>query len=131
MSGVYQAVGVTNTALTVVTTSETLLAYSGAVRATFQTVRYRISAWCQILCGTNTTSLVARLRRGNGVTGALVAGGNLQQAAGGNTVECSIRFSEQAVGADFADYSFTIVQTAASANGTVNIATIEVDTVAG
>ncbi len=109
--------------------AETLMVYSGKVDLSLQTARLVIKAWLQITLAAGTTGLILRLRRGNGVTGALVAGGNTETAglAAGKVCDLDLNFSEQLVNQDFADYSLTVQQAGAPANTLANIATIEVE----
>lgn len=121
---------VLSSAVTLVTTAETLVVYSGRCEIQYQTVRALISGWVNVLIGTTATAIVLRLRRGNGITGALIATMTINVTAG-NTVECEVRFNEQLLNQEFQDYSLTAQQTAATANGTVNLAEIAVEMING
>ncbi len=129
MSNIIQKTVGVGAAITLVTTAETLVAYSGQAKVTFATMRAIILGWLQIVYGTGTTGIILRIRRGNGITGAVVAGGNTETAgvAAAAVGDLSIKFSEQLIGQDFADYSLTVQQVAATANGTVNLAQLEAE----
>jgi hypothetical protein len=131
MSGILQKQQTTGAALVTVTNTELLLAYSGRVEATFPTIRSIIKGWLQVALSAGTTGIILRLRRGNGIAGTLVAGGNTQTVTASTTVDASIKFSEQLLNVEFADYSLTIQTVAAGANSTINLASIEVETING
>lgn len=111
--------------------AETLVAYSGRVEATYPTLRYIIKGWAQIAFGTGVTGLILRLRRGNGVNGAVAAGGNTQTATLSTTDDFAIVFNEQILNAEFQDYSLTAQTVGATGVCTVNLGTIEVETING
>jgi len=132
MSNVLQKqVGLAAAAVTLTTTAETLLAYSGQVRINNQTMRLIIKAWCQIAASANTTGIILRIRRGNGISGTVVAGGFTQAAAASVTDDFKLEFAEQIVNAEFADYSLTAQMVAATANSTANLAQIEAEAING
>ncbi len=134
MSAVIQkAVGIVASPISLVTTTETLVAYSGQARTTFPTMRAFISAWLQIVYGATTTGVILRIRRGNGITGAVVAGGNTETAgvAAATVQDLSIKFSEQLINSEFADYSLTVQQVAATTAGTAQMGSIEAELLNG
>jgi hypothetical protein len=133
MSAILQKTVGIGSAVTLVTTTETLVAYSGQLRNTFPTLRAIIKGWLQIVYGTNTTGVQLRIRRGNGISGAVVAGGNTETAgvAAAAVADLAIKFAESVQNAEFQDYSLTVQQVAASANGTVNLAMIEAESING
>lgn len=120
-------------AVTLVTTAETVLIYSGRCELTFPTMRAIARGWLQIVYGTGTTGVILRIRRGNGLSGTVLAGGNTETAgvAAAAVADLSIQASESVAGNEFADYTLTAQQVAATANGTVNLAHIEVETING
>ena len=124
-------IGIAAAAVTLVTTSETLVAYSGLTKATTPTLRSIIRGWCQVLAGTNNTGIILRIRRGNGIAGAVVAGGFTETLAAAATLDFNIVFAESLSNIDTMDYSLTVQQVAASANGTVNLASIETEFING
>lgn len=132
MSSVLQKqVGSAAAAVTLTTTTETLVAYSNRVELTLPTVRSIIKGWANVTQGGSTTALVARIRRGNGIAGAIVATATIFVTAANSPIEINVQFAEQLVNAEFADYSLTLQQTGAVANGTANLAQIEVETING
>jgi hypothetical protein len=116
--------------ITVTTTTETLVAYSGRAAVPLPTIRSHVRGWLNIAIGTGTTALTMRIRRGNGVTGAVVQSTLLSVAASANE-DMTIEFNEQLSNAEFADYSLTIQQTGATGNATVNQGIIEVEMING
>jgi hypothetical protein len=129
---IQKTVGV-GSAIVLVTVAETLVAYSGQAKVTFPTMRAITLGWLQIVYGAGTTGIILRIRRGNGVAGAVVAGGNTETAgvAAAAVADLSLKFSEQLIGQDFADYSLTAQQVAAGGNGTVNLAQLEAELLNG
>ena len=119
--------------ITLVTTAETLIAYSGKCELAMQTMRLIIKAWLQIVYGTAATGIILRIRRGNGTTGAVVAGGNTETAgvAAAAVADLSIQFAEQIINQEFSDYSLTAQQVAATGNATANLGQIEVEAING
>jgi hypothetical protein len=118
-------------AVVLTTTAETLIAYSGPVRINNQTMRIIIKAWLQLVISATSTGLILRIRRGNGVSGAVVAGGNTQTITASTTDDFRIEFTEQVSNAEFVDYSLTAAVVAASANSTANLATITAESING
>jgi hypothetical protein len=118
-------------AITVTTTTETLVAYSGRAEISFQTIRALVKGWLQIATGTGTTGLQLRLRRGNGVGGSLLAGGNTQVVSASATDDFNIISAEQLLNQEYQDYSFTVQQVGATGNATVNLGSIEVEMING
>lgn len=110
---------------TIVTTAETVVATVSGV-STPRKTNVTISGWAQITTGANTTSLVPRIRRGVDATGTLVGEGNPVTigAAAGGTEDVEIRVQDAAVDLANASYVLTVVQTAASANGSALQASI-------
>jgi hypothetical protein len=104
---------------TIVTTAETVLATVGGVSTPRKTT-VNVEGWAQVTTGASTTSLVPRIRRGTDATGTLIGEGNPVTigAAAGGTEDIEIRVSDVAVDLANASYVLTVVQTAASANGT-------------
>ncbi len=107
-----------STPITVTTTTETLVAYTGRVEANLPTLRSIIECWLSITTGTGVTALVLNIRRGNGITGAIVATCTVFNTAS-QLVEHNLYFSEQLLNVEFADYSFTVTQTGATGNGSI------------
>ena len=115
----------------IVTTAELAAAYTGRCEVNTPTCRAIIKGWVLIQTGTGTTGVVLRIRRGNGITGAVIAGGSVIAVAGAVMLDTSIKWAESLVNAEFADYTLTVVQLAASANGVVQYASIEAELING
>lgn len=106
------------TPITVTTTAETLVAYTGRVECNLPTLTSIIEGWLSITTGTGVTALVLKLRRGDGITGTVVATATVFNTAS-QLVEHSIKFSEQLINQEYADYSLTVTQTGATGNGSI------------
>lgn len=115
----------------IVGATELVIAYTGRCEVNTPTCRAIIKGWALLQTGTGTTGVVLRIRRGNGITGAVVAGGPVINVAGVLIMDTSIKFAESLVNAEYADYTLTVVQIGASANGTVQYASIEVELING
>jgi hypothetical protein len=117
----------TETDTTLVTTAETVIATLAGVSTNQpgQTVALRGKA--NITLGTNTTAIVTRVRR-DSLTGTVVGEVQTEQisSAAGSTEDHEIYHEESAPG-EFSGrtYVLTVSQTGASANGTVNNASLE------
>jgi hypothetical protein len=92
-----------------------------------------IRATLNMLAGAGTTSVVARIRQGNGVGGNVVgAPATVTLAASANGggalfVEDSINWL--AAPANGGQYSLTVAQTGGTANGSVNVGDLQVEAV--
>ena len=131
MSNYLQVQVASSAALVTTANTELLIAYSGRMEANLATLRSIIKGWAQIALSAGTTGLITRFRRGNGITGTVVAGGNTQTVTASTTVTVDLQFSEQLLNVEFADYSFTVQTVAAGANSTINLAQIEVGSING
>lgn len=107
------------TDVTITTTTEKDLVNSGPATTTRQTSNVCVIAWAQVTTGTNTTALTPRIRRGTGIAGTLVGEANAEQvkAAAGSTEALFAFTCEDRADVATVDYSLTVQQTAASANG--------------
>jgi len=114
--------------VTIPTTTETVVLSSGLVSLPFHTCHIIILAWCQLVSGTGTTDVTPRIRRGTATTGALVGEANAEvvKTAAGSREPFMIMVHEERAGEEAVEYCLTIQQTAATADGTVNQATIVV-----
>lgn len=119
--------------VSVPTTTETVAIASGPVTVPFETARILITARCQLTLGTGTTGVTPRIRKGSGVTGAVVGDAILEaiKTAAGSTEQFTLTVSESVQDVANVEYAFTVQQTAASANGTVAQASIEVEVLNG
>lgn len=115
-------VAVTTTAETVAVTSEAIKAPSGRFRAV-------VRAWCIMTSGTGTTSITPRIRRGTLATDPLVGEGNAKTlaAAAGSNEQLVVFAEEELAETGTVQYVLTVQQTAATADGTVLAAGIDVE----
>jgi hypothetical protein len=118
------------TPITVTTTTETLVAYTGRCECNLPTLRSIIKGWLAITTGTGVTALVLQIRRGNGITGASIASVTVAAAASTQLTQ-TIKFSEQLSFWEYADYSFTVTQTGATGNGSITAGLVEVEQING
>lgn len=118
----------TITTQVVTTTTELACQVSDLIPMPTDTQKILIMGWVQITTGTNTTALTVRVRRGNGITGTVVGVAQAEQifAAAGSTESRFFMAIDNVQNLDQLQYSLTIQQTAASANGTVQQACIAV-----
>lgn len=105
--------------VTLTTTSETVILSSGPAIAPRQGVSVCVFAWAQLTTGTNTTAVTPRIRRGTTTGGTLVGEANAEQvkAAAGSTEQFFILECEDRADVATVDYSLTLQQTGASADG--------------
>ena len=116
----------TGTAVTLVTTTENVAIASGPVTAPRQSVNVCILAFAQLTTGTNTTAVVARIRRGTAITGTLVSEENeeIVKAAAGSIEPFFAMVCEDRADVATVEYALTLDQVGASANGSVIFSTI-------
>jgi len=121
------------TDVTLVTTAETLIITSPRVKIPTATARVLVKAQAQLTNGTGTTAVTPRIRRGPLVTDPVVGDAIAEQikTAAGSTEPYELAVSELVQDLDGVQYSFTLAQTAASANGTALQASIEVEVLNG
>jgi hypothetical protein len=107
------------TNVTLVTSAETVVATVSGV-STPRKTSVTIEGWAQVTTGASTTSLVPRIRRGTDINGTLIGEGNPVTigAAAGGTEDVEIKVVDSGVDLANGSYVLTVVQTAASANGT-------------
>lgn len=108
------------TDVTLTTTSETVIVSSGPATAPRQTINVCVFAWAQLTTGTGTTAVTPRIRRGTTTSGTLVGEANAEQvkAAAGSTEPLVVFTCEDRASVATVDYSLTLQQTGATANGT-------------
>jgi hypothetical protein len=114
----------------VVTTAETVLATVSGVNSYAPGARITIRGGVQFTPGTATTGLTFRIRRGTDATGTLIQEANLEIVAGvvGSTEDHELEVTDQVAGElAQASYVLTVVQTAATGNGTAVQAWLEVE----
>jgi hypothetical protein len=132
MSSIVQKqIGLSSGIINLVTTAETLVAYTGRCEANLPTLRAIIRGWALITPGTGTTAMQLRIRRGNGITGAVVGVTGPISLAMGQYFDTDVINVESVSNVEYVDYSLTVQATGASANGTVGAATIEVELING
>lgn len=114
---------------TIVTTAETIIATLTGV-ATPRRQQVRLRGWGQITTGTTTTALTMRIRRGSAITDILIGEANPIQlaAAVGSTEDVEIEAVDNGVDLANATYILTVVQVAATANGTALRAALHAET---
>jgi len=118
-------------AATPVPSAETVIAASPVTNVNPATTsKIIIRATFNLLAGTGTTAIVARLRQGNGTGGTPLATGTITLAAGNNgggviSVEDSPVWL--AAPANGGQYCLTLAQTGGSANGSMNAGDLQVD----
>lgn len=120
------AFNTSGTDVALVTTAETAIISSGPALATRQSVNVCVFGYAQLTTGASTTAVTARIRRGVGAAGTLVGEANAEQvkAAAGSTEAFTIMVCEDRADVASVDYTLTLAQTAASANGAALQATI-------
>lgn len=105
--------------VSLVTTAETVVVSSDLLLTPFNTSRVVVIAWAQLTTGASTTAVTPRIRRGTTTSGTLVSEANavtIGAAAGSTEQFFAVAFEERG-GTDRVQYSLTLQQTAASANG--------------
>lgn len=100
------------------TTTETVLATSPPLSADGQSQSVALEAVAGFTAGTGTTSVTVRIRRGTGITGAVVASAAGITVAAGNLVSVPIIGVDSPGEVADQQYVVTVQQAGASANGT-------------
>lgn len=111
---------------TIVTTAETAAVTSDPYTPSVDGAKLTIAGVINISTGTAVTGVVVRVRRGVGTAGALV--GETEPHNIGASITDDISYSVTDVPGAVAgqQYTATVVQTAATGNGTINNASINV-----
>ena len=119
--------------VTLVTTTEGVVISSGPVKVPRQTCLVHIRAWAQLQTGAGATAMVPRIRRGTGITGAVVgeAHDETLKAAAAGYEPFTMEAAEGRVNQDTVEYSFTLQQVSATGDATVFQAAIEVEILGG
>ena len=120
-------VGRRTTALAVVTTTEIVCATTAPLAPPRPGIRARLRGLVQLDSGTGTDGVTIRIRRGTTITGTLVSE-QIEEETTALLAETWVVSAVDTLG-DVAtvQYVVTIQQASASANGSVDNATIEVD----
>jgi hypothetical protein len=107
--------------VTVPTTTETVAISSGPVRVPQEAVAIAVLGYCQLTTGTGATAVTPRIRQGTTISGPLVGEANAEtlKAAAGGTEPFVILVLEPRSGQAEVEYSLTVQQTGATANGTI------------
>ena len=128
-----KVVTTTELSAAVVTTGETVMISSGPVKVPTQTCLVHVRAWAQLTTGAGTTAVIPRIRQGTTITGAIVGSANPEEVkvTAGGTEPFVMSAIEGQSGQDTVEYSFTLQQVGATANGTRQQAAIEVEILSG
>jgi hypothetical protein len=103
----------------ITTTSETTGPQTNPIPLPFQNGKFRILASCIISVGTNTTSLLFRIRRNPSAENLVVnTGSNNITVTAGNNVEVTIACVDAVPDGRSCQYAVTVVQNGATGNGT-------------
>lgn len=113
-------------AVTVTTTSETIVATSLAFSTRGPNEQVSIKGWVQMTLGTNTTGLTLRIRRGTTTSGTLVGVATPETVIAGNTGDFDINVVDTPGDVAGQQYVMTVQQTGASANGSVPQASLSI-----
>lgn len=113
-------------AVTITTTTEKIIISAPGIAVVRPTVFAMIIGWGQLLIGTGTTHVVPRIRRGTAITDTLIGDATSEEikTAVADREPFFIMVGEELSAAANVEYSFSLQQTAASANGTVDQAAI-------
>jgi hypothetical protein len=105
--------------VTLTTTAETVIVSSNLTATPRDEAEVVVLAYAQLTTGASTTAVTARIRRGTATSGTLVNEANAETIgpAAGSTAPYFAMFTEQRPASSL-QYSLTLAQTAASANGT-------------
>jgi hypothetical protein len=105
--------------VTLTTTSETVIVSSASACVPRPDAEVVVIAYAQLTTGTNTTAVTPRIRRGSTTSGTLVGEANAEiiKAAAGSIEPFYIMATETRSNVNAADYTLTLQQTGASANG--------------
>ena len=110
--------------VTIVTTTEVVAATSEKMKVTRPTMRALILAWATVASGTSTTAITARIRSGDTIAGTLRSEAIAHETTASDAHTWMVAAEEDVSGVDEVEYSVTVQQTGAIANGTVENATI-------
>ncbi|MCL6552921.1 MAG: hypothetical protein K6W08_07355 [Firmicutes bacterium] len=119
--------------MSIPTTSETVVITSPLIKIPVSTCRVWITGSCQLTSGTGTTAVTVRIRRGTTTAGTLIGAGNSEaiKTAAGSTEPFGLSVVDTLAGADAVQYVLTLQQTAATGNGSVLQAALDVEVLNG
>ncbi len=127
--------GVTHStaAVTLTTTTETVVVTSPVVRVPLATCMVVVKARAQLTLGVGTTTVTPRIRRGTTITAPLVGGANAEQikSSVGSVEPFALTVAESVQDQESVQYSFSLQQTGATGNGSCVQAAIEVEVLNG
>lgn len=108
------------TNVTLTTTSETVIVSSAPATLPREGASVCVLAWAQLTTGGMTTTVTPRIRRGTSTSGTLVGEANAETLTGatGDTHGYTIMECETLTSVTAQDYSLTLQQASANANGT-------------
>lgn len=118
------------TATTLVTTAETIAATSSAVaesEAGAAAQGVKVSGVLNVTAGTGTTAVTVRVRAGTTLSGALIGNAVVHTLAAAALANIPFEAIDPTLIQAGAQYVVTVQQTAATANGSVNQATISTE----
>ena len=122
-----------NNSTAIVTTAETVAVTGNPLSLPYTNAKIRIRGWVQVTPGTSTTGITIRIRRGTTITDTLV-GPATNLTAGvlaAATQQFSAAFTDSLQGLVQAQYSLTVQQAGAAANGSIVAAMIESEVLSG
>ncbi len=127
--------GVTHTtaAVTLTTTTETVVVSSPVVRVPLATCMVVVKARAQLVTGASTTAVLPRIRKGTTTGGTQVGGANSEgiKAPTGAGEPFALTVAESVQDQESVQYSMTLQQVGALANGSCVQAAIEVEVLNG
>lgn len=114
------------TDVTIVTTTENVAITTPLMRIRRNSAIVMIIGWGILTTGAGTTSVVPRIRRGTAITDPLVTTADAKtiSAAAGSNEQFIIVAFEQLTAEQVVQYSFSLLQNAATGNGTVLVSGI-------
>lgn len=113
-------------AVTLTTTTEAIVISAPAIAVVRPTVFAMVIGWGQLLIGTGCTHVTPRIRRGTAITDTVIGDATAEEikTAAADREPFYIMVGEELSAAASVEYSFSLQQTAASANATVEQAAI-------
>lgn len=112
--------------VTLTTTTEAIVISAPEIAVVRPAVFAMVIGWGQLLIGTDTTHVTPRIRRGTAITDTLIGEATAEEikTAVADREPFFIMVGEELSNAASVEYSFSLQQTVASANGTVDQAAI-------